>query len=196
MAYHYVASAQPATMVRMSLCCNLTGAGEGKDLVIAKKNTIEVRQLEGDGLITVITAPLNGRIGAMNAFRPPNEDRDLLFVLTTPRDCYCVLGYNPVTKNFVTRYTADVSDKVGRKLEQGSQVIVDPDSRVIGMRIYDGLLKVVQAGQEMKGAFNLRLDMHLRLERVDAAFPFCKGALQLSHLCGLRRPYRVYHTVW
>lgn len=41
----------------------------------------------------------------------------------------------------VTRANGDASDRVGRPVELGQRGIVDPQCRLIGMHLYDGLFK-------------------------------------------------------
>ena len=42
----------------------------------------------------------------------------------------------------VTRAYGDVRDKIGKKSETGTLAVIDPESRVIGLRLYDSLFKV------------------------------------------------------
>ena len=42
----------------------------------------------------------------------------------------------------VTRANGDISDRVGRPCSNGQIGIVDPSCRVIGLHLYDGILKV------------------------------------------------------
>jgi hypothetical protein len=42
----------------------------------------------------------------------------------------------------VTRANGDASDRVGRQVEAGQRGIVDPQCRLIGLHLYDGLFKV------------------------------------------------------
>ena len=46
------------------------------------------------------------------------------------------------TGALVTRAQGDVSDKVGRPCANGQIAIVDPEARLIGLHLYDGLFKV------------------------------------------------------
>ena len=43
----------------------------------------------------------------------------------------------------VTRAMGDVHDRIGRPTEQGQIGIVDPDCRMIGLHLYDGLFKCI-----------------------------------------------------
>ena len=44
--------------------------------------------------------------------------------------------------DIVTRAYGDVRDKIGKKSETGTLAVIDPESRVIGLRLYDSLFKV------------------------------------------------------
>ena len=48
---------------------------------------------------------------------------------------------HPVAGELVTRANGDASDRVGRPVELGQRGIVDPQCRLIGMHLYDGLFK-------------------------------------------------------
>lgn len=45
----------------------------------------------------------------------------------------------------VTRANGDASDRVGRQVEAGQRGIVDPECRLIGLHLYDGLFKACLA---------------------------------------------------
>ena len=44
--------------------------------------------------------------------------------------------------NLQTRASGDLADRTGRPVEHGQIGIIDPDCRVLGVQMYDGLLKV------------------------------------------------------
>lgn len=46
------------------------------------------------------------------------------------------------TDQLQTRASGDLADRTGRPVEHGQIGIIDPDCRVIGVQMYDGLLKV------------------------------------------------------
>jgi hypothetical protein len=43
----------------------------------------------------------------------------------------------------VTRANGDVRDNVGRPVDNGQIGVIDPESRMIGLHLYDGLFKVL-----------------------------------------------------
>ena len=46
------------------------------------------------------------------------------------------------TGELVTRANGDVKDHVGRPVDNGQIGVVDPECRLIGLHLYDGLFKV------------------------------------------------------
>jgi DNA damage-binding protein 1 len=52
----------------------------------------------------------------------------------------------------------DVSDRIGRPTDNGQIGIIDPDCRLIGLHLYDGLFKVIPFDNkgQLKEAFNIR----------------------------------------
>jgi len=84
------------------------------------------------------------------------ESRDLLF-LSTERYRFCILGYE--AGELVTLANGDLQDRRGRPTDVGQIGIVDPDCRLIGLHLYDGLFKVVPMEPEkgrLAEAFNVR----------------------------------------
>merc|ERR1719245_339566 len=60
----------------------------------------------------------------------------------------------------VTRAYGDVRDKIGKKSETGTIAVIDPECRVIGLRLYDSLFKVIplEKDQAELKAFNIRIE--------------------------------------
>lgn len=74
-----------------------------------------------------------------------NTTKDLLLLLTEHYK-FALLEFNPAGPaggpELVTRATCDVKDAIGRPVEAGPLVAVDPDCRAIALHLYDGQLKV------------------------------------------------------
>lgn len=51
-----------------------------------------------------------------------------------------------LTGELVTRANGDVKDHVGRPVDNGQIGVVDPECRLIGLHLYDGLFKVCFGG--------------------------------------------------
>lgn len=69
----------------------------------------------------------------------------------------------------ICSYTKHSQDPIGRPSETGIIGIVDPECRMIGLRLYDGLFKVIpldRDNRELK-AYNIRLE---ELQVIDVHF--------------------------
>ncbi|KAJ1386149.1 WD40/YVTN repeat-like-containing domain superfamily [Sesbania bispinosa] len=87
------------------------------------------------------------------------EAQDYLFI-ATERYKFCVLQWDPETSELVTRADGGCSDRIGRPTDNGQIGIIDPDCRLIGLHLYDGLFKVIPFDNkgQLKEAFNIRLE--------------------------------------
>lgn len=59
----------------------------------------------------------------------------------------------------ITRAHGNVADRIGKPSETGILAVIDPKARVIGLRLYDGLFKIIPLDKdnyELK-ASNFRL---------------------------------------
>ncbi|XP_010445239.1 PREDICTED: DNA damage-binding protein 1b-like [Camelina sativa] len=95
----------------------------------------------------------------MELFRPHGEAQDFLFI-ATERYKFCVLQWDYESSELITRAMGDVSDRIGRPTDNGQIGIIDPDCRVIGLHLYDGLFKVIPFDNkgQLNEAFNIRLE--------------------------------------
>ncbi|KAL3145326.1 hypothetical protein ABBQ38_001586 [Trebouxia sp. C0009 RCD-2024] len=155
-SYNYVVSAHKPTAVRHSVVGNFTSSSD-LNLIISKVTRVEIYTLTPEGLKDVADVPIYGRIASLELFRPPGEKKDLLF-FTTERYKFCVL-YWDAENQLQTRASGNLADRTGRPVEHGQIGIVDPDCRVIGVQMYDGLLKVIPMdSMGFQEAFNIRVD--------------------------------------
>lgn len=88
-----------------------------------------------------------------------NDKKDSLFILTARYNAM-ILECSGEGENMeiITRTQGNVADKIGKPSETGIIAIIDPDCRVIGLRLYDGLLKIIpleKDSSEIK-AYNIR----------------------------------------
>lgn len=73
------------------------------------------------------------------------EKKDLVFILTARYNAMILewrTGANGELE-VVTRAHGNVSDRIGKPSENGILAVIDPQARVIGLRLYDGLLKII-----------------------------------------------------
>ncbi|KAL9270792.1 DNA damage-binding protein 1-like protein [Drosera capensis] len=156
--WNYVVTAHKPTNVTHSCVGNFTSPQE-LNLIIAKCTRIEIHMLTPQGLQPMLDVPLYGRIATLELFRPHGEVQDFLFI-STERYKFCVLQWDLETSELVTRAMGDVSDRIGRPTDNGQIGIIDPDCRLIGLHLYDGLFKVIPFDNkgQLKEAFNIRLE--------------------------------------
>ncbi|XP_048024172.1 DNA damage-binding protein 1 isoform X1 [Megalobrama amblycephala] len=169
MSYNYVVTAQKPTAVNACITGHFTSA-EDLNLLIAKNTRLEIYVVTAEGLRPVKEVGMYGKIAVMELFRPKGESKDLLFILTAKYNA-CILEYkqNGDSIDIITRAHGNVQDRIGRPSETGIIGIVDPECRMIGLRLYDGLFKVIpldRDNRELK-AFNIRLE---ELQVIDVQF--------------------------
>ncbi|XP_026318053.1 DNA damage-binding protein 1 [Hyposmocoma kahamanoa] len=161
MAYHYVVTAQKPTAVTACVTGNLTSPTD-LNLLVAKVSRLEMYLVTPEGLRPMKEVGLYGRVAKMKLFRPPYEKKDLVFILTARYNAMILewrTGANSELE-VVTRAHGNVSDRIGKPSENGILAVIDPQARVIGLRLYDGLLKIIPLDKdstELKAA-SLRLE--------------------------------------
>ncbi|XP_031275117.1 DNA damage-binding protein 1a [Pistacia vera] len=156
--WNYVVTAHKPTNVTHSCVGNFTSPQE-LNLIIAKCTRIEIHLLTPQGLQPMLDVPIYGRIATLELFRPHGEAQDFLFI-ATERYKFCVLQWDAESSELITRAMGDVSDRIGRPTDNGQIGIIDPDCRLIGLHLYDGLFKVIpfDSKGQLKEAFNIRLE--------------------------------------
>ncbi|XP_038067172.1 DNA damage-binding protein 1-like [Patiria miniata] len=169
MAYNYVVTAHKPTSVNACVTGNFTSPDD-LNLIVAKNTRLEIYVVTPEGLRPVKEIGINGRIEVMELFKPQGQDKCLLFILTARYNA-CILEYvkDGDNEEIVTKAHGNVQDRIGRPSETGLIGIVDPECRVIGLRLYDGLFKVVPLDRDNKElkAFNIRLE---ELNVIDVQF--------------------------
>ncbi|CAB3248588.1 unnamed protein product [Arctia plantaginis] len=161
MAYHYVVTAQKPTAVTSCITGNFTSPTD-LNLLVAKVSRLEMYLVTPEGLRPMKEVGLYGRVAKMKLFRPPYEDKDLVFILTARYNAMILEWRSGANGELevVTRAHGNVSDKIGKPSENGILAVIDPQARVIGLRLYDGLFKIIPLDKdstELKAA-SLRLE--------------------------------------
>ncbi len=86
-------------------------------------------------------------------------NKDRLFVVTLHNQAMIleVEGSGP-NMEIVTKAHGDVSDRIGKRAETGIVAVIDPEARMIGLRIYDSLFKVIPLDKDQTElrAYNIR----------------------------------------
>ena len=142
MSYSYVVSCQKSTAIHHAVKCHFLNNNENEpNIIVAKNNKIEVYSVVSDSLVLKIKTTLYGNVTSMHSYRPQSSETDVLFVLTE-RKYFCVLKYDTVKEVLITVAKGNMKDRVGRDIETGQRAFLDPELRMIGMLLYDGVLKV------------------------------------------------------
>ncbi|GAM28062.1 hypothetical protein SAMD00019534_112380 [Acytostelium subglobosum LB1] len=168
MAYNFVSTVQKPTAVTHTATGNFTAHNE-RNLVVGKATKIEIFTLTAEGLKPVLDVSIYGRIASMKMFLPPGEKQEQLFILTE-KYRYCILGYSSERKELITVASGNAEGAIGRPAEAGQIGIVDPDCGLIGLHLYEGLLRVVPFNRETNkygDSFIMRLE---QLQVIDMVF--------------------------
>lgn len=127
---------------------NFTGPNE-LNLIVAKNNRLEVYMVTPEGLRPIKEIGIYGKIAVLKLFRPAGESKDLAFVLTGRYDAMILeCRQNGSSIDIVTKAHGNVGDRVGKPAETGIIAIIDPKARVIAMRLYESLLKIIPLDQD------------------------------------------------
>ncbi|BFZ05163.1 hypothetical protein BsWGS_08202 [Bradybaena similaris] len=169
MAFNYVVTAHKPTSVTNGVTGNFTSPTD-LNLIIAKNTRLEIYVVTPEGLRPIKEIMIYGRIAVIELFRPQGETKDLMFLLTHRYNAM-ILECQVDGENIeiITRAHGNVQDRIGRLSETGIIGIIDPECRVIGLRLYDGLFKIIPLEKENKElkAFSIRLE---ELNVIDMAF--------------------------
>jgi DNA damage-binding protein 1 len=140
MAYLYLATTQRATSVTASTVCSFTDAND-RNLILARGSHVEVFTITSEGLSLVRSIAFYGRITKLEAYRPSNQNKDVLFILTAKLN-FCVLVWDSTTNQPVFRATGSLNDRTGKPVENGHLSFIDPENRMVGVMVLEGQVKV------------------------------------------------------
>lgn len=150
MAYNYIVTAQKSTNVLCSLPCQLATSN---DLLVSKCTSLELYSFSvEEGLELVYSSSVFGRITNLAIIQ--QKSTQLVFMITK-RFCYSVLKY--VNNQFVTIHAGGVRESMGRCSDVVPKCILDFNSKLIGLHLFEGYLKLMEV-DKMDAAFNVRLD--------------------------------------
>ncbi|XP_046643566.1 DNA damage-binding protein 1-like [Daphnia pulicaria] len=160
MAHNYVVTAHKQTAVTSCVTGNFTSPND-LNLIVAKNYRLEIYLVTPEGLRPLKEVGIYGKIAVMKLYKSGNDKKDSLFILTARYNAM-ILECSGEGENMeiITRTQGNVADKIGKPSETGIIAIIDPDCRVIGLRLYDGLLKIIpleKDSSEIK-AYNIRIE--------------------------------------
>ncbi|XP_058813684.1 DNA damage-binding protein 1 [Topomyia yanbarensis] len=165
MAHNYIVTAQKPTAVTACVTGNFTTSSD-LNLIVAKSSRLEIYLVTPEGLRPIKEIGINGKIAVMKLFRPAEAQKDLIFILTHRYNAMileCSVQGDDI--DIITKAHGNVADRVGKPAETGILAVIDPKARVIGMRLYEGLFKIIPLDRdthELK-ATSLRMEeMHVQ----------------------------------
>ncbi|KAH9394713.1 DNA damage-binding protein 1 [Tyrophagus putrescentiae] len=162
MSFNYIVTAQKPTAVFNCISGNFTGPND-LNLILDKLMRIEVYLVTPEGLRSLKEIPIYGRIQIMKKFRMPNEDRDFLFILTSKHNILILeIKRDTERGDFEVNTLAHgmISERIGHPAENGAICVINPQARLIALRIYDGMFNVIKLdfkSKEIK-AYNIRME--------------------------------------
>lgn len=195
MSYNYVVTAHKPTGVSACATGNFTSPDD-INLILAKNTRLEIYVVSPEGLRPVKEIGIYGRISIMKLFRPPGEKKDLLFFLTAKYNAAileCVQYSDGI--EIITKAHGNIADTFSRPSETGNIGIIDPECRVIGLRLYDGLFKVIpldRDNRELK-AFNIRME-ELTVQDMEFLHGCAVPTLVLLHQDSQARHLKTYEV--
>lgn len=149
MANSYVVTCQKSTAVLCSLVCRFSSPVE-RNIIIARGNFLEVHVLSAEGLVPLANLPFYGKISSIDKVKSPyNGDnaQELVFVLTDRKE-FCILGYDMVTKRIVCHVSGNSRENSGHSIERGGFGIIDPQGKMLGLFVVEGILNVYPIQQD------------------------------------------------
>lgn len=160
MAFHYVVTAHKPTAVTSCVTGNFTSSND-LNLIVAKNTRLEIYLVTPEGLRPIKEVGLYGKVAVMKLYRPQHEKKDFLFIVTMRYHAMileCVSDGDNL--EIITKAHGNVADRIGKPSDTGIIAIIDPKARVIGLRLYDGLFKIIpldKDNNELK-ASSIRMD--------------------------------------
>jgi len=162
MSWNYTVTAHRPSAVSHAVTAAFTGPDD-LNLIVAKSTRLEVHAVDGsgEGLRPLLDVPLYGRVATLEVWRPHGAGHPDLIFLSTERYRFALLAYDAESGEIVTKAAGDVSDKTGRPCDCGQIAALDPQHRLLGLHMYDGLFKIIPAlagGTLRSEAFNVRME--------------------------------------
>ncbi|EOD34427.1 hypothetical protein EMIHUDRAFT_429357 [Emiliania huxleyi CCMP1516] len=162
MSWNYTVTAHRPSAVSHAVTAAFTGPDD-LNLIVAKSTRLEVHAVDGsgEGLRPLLDVPLYGRVATLEVWRPHGAGHPDLIFLSTERYRFALLAYDAESGEasaappsagassaaaaIVTKAAGDVSDKTGRPCDCGQIAALDPQHRLLGLHMYDGLFKIIPA---------------------------------------------------
>nr|CAD7595538.1 unnamed protein product [Timema genevievae] len=153
------------------------------NLILAKNSRIEIHLVTPEGLRPLKEVGLYGKVSVMKFFRSPHETKDLLFIVTSRYNAMILECVGEADNlEIITKAHGNVADRIGKPSETGIIAVIDPEARVIGLRLYDGLFKIIpldKDNSELK-ATSIRME-ELQVQDLDFLHGCANPTIILIH---------------
>ncbi|KAJ2079785.1 DNA damage-binding protein 1a [Coemansia sp. RSA 988] len=201
MQYQYVVSAQKSSTVIDSACGSFA-APDTTNLIVAKGSRLEIYVVNteatpvADGstrLQLLEEVRLNGNVATVDFIQPSDRATGVV-VVTSERQQFAILSWDAAARRVATESSGTLTQATGRPTTERRIVAVDPESRVIAVYAYQGIVQLLP----LAGATEQR-DWRalLRASGVDGAPNSARAAKDIGGLTtatvtsGGRWPYAV-----
>lgn len=145
----YVATTHRSSAVSSALVASFTAPNES-NLIVTRGNVIDVLVMSPEGLQTLSSISIFGNIVKLDKYRSNACGTDSLFVLTGKHQ-FIILVWEVSSivggGKIIVKATGNLNDSssgiiLGKESENGPMVFVDPESRMIGVLVHEGQIKV------------------------------------------------------
>lgn len=132
-------------------------------MILDKLIRLEVYLVTPEGLRSLKEITIHGRIQIMKKFRMPNEHKDYLFILTSKHNVLILEIKRDTDRGdfeVTTLAHGMISERIGHPAESGAICVINPQARLIALRIYDGMFNVIKLdfkSKEIK-TYNIRME--------------------------------------
>jgi len=113
--YNYIGILSKSSAISNVFTANLTSSQNKLNLVISKGNTIEIFNINKDGLENTPSINLYANISILEKLSLENTTTNSLFVVTDDLD-YLIINYNKSTENFIVKDKGSIKEDIGRRL--------------------------------------------------------------------------------
>ncbi|KAI9216712.1 hypothetical protein BC828DRAFT_409186, partial [Blastocladiella britannica] len=145
-------TASPPTAVSHS-CRGAFTSPTASNLIVCKSTLLELHALTANGVELLRTEKLFARIALMVPFRPAGSPTDLLFVCAHDKFRFAILDF--ARGEVRTLHDGSLEERAGRRLEDKVHCFLDPHSRILGVLLYQGVLKIVPLDKQGRPARSL-----------------------------------------
>ncbi|XP_060861972.1 DNA damage-binding protein 1 [Metopolophium dirhodum] len=178
----YTVTAHKPTAAVTSISANFTSPTD-RNLLVARFNRIDISIVTEEGLQPIKEIALYGKIEIMKVFRPKHKDKDLLFVVTARYNTMILECVQTESGDIdiITKAHGNISDQIGKVSEIGAMAVIDPSARVIGLKLYDGLFKIIPLDKEGElKAYCLRME-EVEVQDIDFLYGCANPTIIIIH---------------